>query len=235
MKTFNFFVVELKKLINDTIKTDSGLELYIDTRFEMGEFEYRINEGPVVASPFKYNTGVKPGDTLYFHHLVVMQGGQPLTGEDDHYIVKYDPEAINSQAIAFKCQDTGEIKTLGGWTLLEAVEEEEQFPSDLIDMVELEEKLYGKAQMELVAKHRMREVATWSKLKKEFDDGNFDKEDVNTHQANSYMLRLQHQKNTITPGTSQPEVFNVMGQLNTLERVIRDKELQAPKNKKRLK
>ena len=89
--------------------------------------------------------------------------------------------------------------------------------------------------MELVAKHRMREVATWSKLKKEFDDGNFDKEDVNTHQAHSYMLRLQHQKNTITPGTSQPEVFNVMGQLNTLERLINNKELETPKNKKRLK
>ena len=104
-----------------------------------------------------------------------------------------------------------------------------------LKQVELEEKIYAKAQMELVAKHRMREVATWSKLKKEFDDGNFDKEDVNNHQAHSYMLRLQHQKNTITPGTSQPEVFNVMGQLDTLERVIRDKELQAPKNKKRLK
>lgn len=101
--------------------------------------------------------------------------------------------------------------------------------------IELEEKLYGKAQMELVAKHRMREVATWSKLKKEFDDGNFDKEDVNTHQAHSYMLRLQHQKNTITPGTSQPEVFNVLGQIDTLERVIRDKELQPPKEKKKLK
>ena len=101
--------------------------------------------------------------------------------------------------------------------------------------IELEEKLYAKAQMELVAKHRMREVATWSKLKKEFDDGQFDKEDVNTHQAHSYMLRLQHQKNTITPGTSQPEVFNVMGQLDTLERVIRDKELAPPKEKKKLK
>ena len=101
--------------------------------------------------------------------------------------------------------------------------------------IELEEKLYGKAQMELVAKHRMREVATWSKLKKEFDDGNFDKNDVDKHQAHSYMLRLQHQKNTITPGTTQPEVFNVLGQLNTLERVIRDKELQPPKEKKKLK
>ena len=46
------------------------------------------------------------------------------------------------------------------------------------------------------------------------------------------MLRLQHQKNTITPGTSQPEVFNVLGQIDTLERVIRDKELQPPKEKK---
>jgi len=101
--------------------------------------------------------------------------------------------------------------------------------------IELEEKIYGKAQMELVAKHRMREVATWSKLKKEFDDGNFDKNDVDTHQAHSYMLRLQHQKNTITPGTSQPEVFNVIGQLDTLERVIREKELSPPKEKKKLK
>ena len=104
-----------------------------------------------------------------------------------------------------------------------------------LKQIELEEKLYGKASMELVAKHRMREVATWSKLKKEFDDSNFDKRDVNTHQAHSYMLRLQHQKNTITPGTSQPEVFNVLGQIDTLERVIRDKELQPPKEKKKLK
>ena len=103
-----------------------------------------------------------------------------------------------------------------------------------LKQIELEEKLYSKAQMELVAKHRMREVATLSKLKKEFDDDNFDKQDVNTHQAHSYMLRLQHQKNTITPGTSQPEVFNVLGQLETLERVIRDKELAPPKDKKKL-
>ena len=103
-----------------------------------------------------------------------------------------------------------------------------------LKQIQLEEKLYAKAQMELVAKHRMREVATWSKLKKEFDDNSFDKQDVNTHQAHSYMLRLQHQKNTITPGTSQPEVFNVLGQLETLERVIRDKELAPPKDKKKL-
>ena len=101
--------------------------------------------------------------------------------------------------------------------------------------IELEEKIYGKAGMELVAKHRMREVATWSKLKKEFHDGSFDDRDVNTHQAQSYKIRLEHQKATLTPGSSQPEVFNVLGQLDTLNRVIKDGELLPNKEKKKIK
>ena len=101
--------------------------------------------------------------------------------------------------------------------------------------IELEEKIYGKAGMELVAKHRMREVATWSKLKKEFHDGSFDERDVNTHQAQSYKIRLEHQKATLTPGSSQPEVFNVLGQLDTLNRVMKDGELLPNKEKKKLK
>ena len=103
-----------------------------------------------------------------------------------------------------------------------------------LKQVELEEKMYSKAQMELVAKHRMREVATWSKLKLEFDDGNFDKKDVNKHQAHSYLLRLQEQKKTLTPGSSQPEVFNVLGQLESLERVIKNRELEPMKEKKKI-
>ena len=104
-----------------------------------------------------------------------------------------------------------------------------------LKQIELEEKLYGKAQMELVAKHRMREVATWSKLKKEFHDGSFDDRDVNTHQAESYKIRLEHQKATLTPGSSQPEVFNVLGQLDTLNRVMKDGELLPNKEKKKIK
>jgi hypothetical protein len=101
--------------------------------------------------------------------------------------------------------------------------------------IELEEKVYSKASMELVAKHRMREVATWSKLKKEFHDGSFDDKDVNSHQAESYKIRLEHQKATLTPGSSQPEVFNVLGQLDTLNRVMKDGELLPNKEKKKLK
>ena len=62
MKTLHVFVVELEKQINDTIKTDSGLELFIDTRFENGQFPNRVTSGPVVSPPIKYNTGVEVGD-----------------------------------------------------------------------------------------------------------------------------------------------------------------------------
>ena len=98
--------------------------------------------------------------------------------------------------------------------------------------IELEEKLYGRAGMELVAKARMKEISTWSKLKKEFHDGTFDDKDVNTHQAESYMHQLEHRKATLTPGSSQPEVFNVLGQLETLKRVRKSGEL-LPKGRKK--
>lgn len=136
MQTFNLFVVKLERTTNDTIKTDSGLELYIDTKFN--EFENRVTEGPVVAVPFKYDTGVEVGDTLYFHHLVVINDGQPLTGEDNHYLVRYDPDVtINNQAIAYKSAKTGDIHPLAGWSLLEGVEEEEERLSDIIEVVKL--------------------------------------------------------------------------------------------------
>jgi len=136
MRTFDLFIVELETTIKDTITTSGGLELYIDNRFN--EFENRITEGPVVAAPFKYDTGVEVGDTLYFHHLVVVNDGQPLTGEDNHYLVRFDPEhTINNQAIAYKSARSGEIHPLAGWSLLESVEEEEEKQSTTIEVVRL--------------------------------------------------------------------------------------------------
>jgi len=99
--------------------------------------------------------------------------------------------------------------------------------------IELEEKLYSRANMELVAKARMREISTWSKLKKEFHDGKFDDKDVNTHQAESYTHRLEQQRLTLTPGSSQPEVFNVLGQLETLKRVRKSGELLSKEQQKK--
>jgi len=101
--------------------------------------------------------------------------------------------------------------------------------------IELEQKIYEQASNELVAKHRMREVAGWAKLKKEFNDGSFDDKDVNTHQAESYLHRLEQMKKTITPGTPQPEVANIVGQLETLKRVRKSGELLPQMKKKRIK
>lgn len=146
MKTLDLFVVELDKQINDTITTDNGLELYVDSKFN--EFKHRVTEGPVVAAPLKHDTGVEEGDTLYFHHLVVLNEGQVLTGHDKHYLVRYDPEqTINNQAIAYKSSKSGHIYTLGGWALLTPVEEDPEAgeQSDLIEVVKLTESPVRKA------------------------------------------------------------------------------------------
>ena len=146
MKTIRRFIVSIPKKIQDTITTDSGLELYVDNRFN--EFEHRTTSGEVVSSPLKYDTGVKVGDTLYFHHLVVLNDGQPLTGKDDNYLVFYDDEnPLGSQAIACKCQETGQIRPLGGWSLLEPVEEDDDITSDTIEIVNMEDKLPTKGRI----------------------------------------------------------------------------------------
>jgi len=101
-------------------------------------------------------------------------------------------------------------------------EETDELKKELIQ-IDIDEKTYAKANMELTAKDRMREIRLWSKLKKEVDDGTFDKENVNTHQLESYHKIMINRKNTLTPGSSQPEVFNVLGQLETIERVKKEK------------
>jgi hypothetical protein len=112
--------------------------------------------------------------------------------------------------------------------------EKDPLERDLLE-IEMEQKIYDQASMELVAKHRMREVASWAKLKKEFNDGSFDDQDVNTHQAESYTHRLEQMRKTITPGTTQPEVFNLLGQLETLKRVRQSGELLPQTKKKKIK
>ncbi len=92
--------------------------------------------------------------------------------------------------------------------------------------IDLDEKIYSKAGMELTAKDRMREINMWSKLKLEFDDGSFNTKDVNQHQLESYHQVYLNKVKSLTPGSSQPEVFNAMGQLQTIERVKQSGELK---------
>ena len=98
--------------------------------------------------------------------------------------------------------------------------------------IDLDQKKFDKASMELTAKDRMREIKLWSQLKKESDDGTFDKQDVNTHQLESYHKIMVNRKNTLTSGSSQPEVFNVLGQLESIERIKKENvQLEGTKRK----
>ena len=86
--------------------------------------------------------------------------------------------------------------------------------------------------MELTAKDIMRENKWWSQLKKESYDGTFDKQEVNTHQLESYHKIMVNRKNTLTSGSSQPEVFNVLGQLESIERIKKENvQLEGTKRK----
>ena len=98
--------------------------------------------------------------------------------------------------------------------------------------IDLDEARFGKASMEKGAKHRMREIKMWSKLKSEFNDGSFNDKDVNQHQLESYTKMYSGKAKTITDGTSEAEVFNIIGQLRSLERIKASGELENKTEKK---
>jgi len=93
--------------------------------------------------------------------------------------------------------------------------------------IDLDEARFGKASMEKVARHRMREIKMWSKLKKEFNDGSFNDKDVNVHQLESYGLQYHEKAKTLNANSSEAEIFNVMGQLQSLQRIKKSGELES--------
>ena len=113
--------------------------------------------------------------------------------------------------------------------LQEKLEKEEDPLKKELLQIDIDEKTYNKASMQLVARDRMREIKLWSKFKKRFDDGSFDTKNVNTHQLNSYHLTMKNKAETLTQGSSQPEVFNVLGQLQSIERIKKDIAIENKK------
>jgi hypothetical protein len=85
--------------------------------------------------------------------------------------------------------------------------------------IDLDENLYGKANMEQTAHDRVRELNTWSKIKHELEDGSFDSKNVNSHQAESYKLALTNRVNSLGPNAGPAEVVNAVGPLKTIERL----------------
>ena len=98
--------------------------------------------------------------------------------------------------------------------------------------IDLDEAKFGKASMEKTAKHRMREIKMWSGLKKEFNDGSFNDKDVNQHQLESYGMQYHEKAKSLNANSSEAEVFNIMGQLQSLQRIKKSGELENNTEKK---
>ena len=98
--------------------------------------------------------------------------------------------------------------------------------------IDLDEAKFGKASMEKTAKHRMREIKMWSNLKGEFNDGSFNDKDVNQHQLESYGMQYHEKAKSLNENSDQNEIFNVMGQLQSLQRIKKSGELENNTEKK---
>ena len=134
----------------------------------------------------------------------------------------------NLMALSFDYRrNDAKIKWLEG-----KIEKEEDEYKSTKYQIDLDEARFGKASMEKVARHRMREIKMWSMLKKEFNDGSFNDRDVNQHQLESYHKMYAGKAKNITSSTPESEVFNIVGQLKSLERIKQTGELENKTEKK---
>jgi len=100
--------------------------------------------------------------------------------------------------------------------------------------IDLDECRFIKASHERTAHHRMREIKMWSKLKKEFNDGSFDTKDVNQHQLESYGRQYAIKAQNLTENSDDADKFNVLGQLESLQRIKKSGELLSNEEKEKL-
>ena len=150
MRSIYDFFVRLPKAFNDEIQM-GDTKLYIDPKWE--EFKNRKMEGEVVAVPEKYKTRVKIGDTLFFHHHVVISGnGNGQTVQDDIYFVRFD--ANNGHA----SQDTGNIELISDWIFLEPEEQELEETTDSGIVVSIKEPEYNQYGYVLYDSPRVQEL-----------------------------------------------------------------------------
>jgi len=103
-----------------------------------------------------------------------------------------------------------------------------------LNEIEIDKLSFKMANMQLGAKDRVRELREWSYFKKKYDDGTFDTQNVDTNQLESLEKIYSNKKKTLSPYASQPEVFNILGQKMSIERVKGERILLEQEKKKAL-
>ena len=100
----------------------------------------------------------------------------------------------------------------------EAIAKGDDFKAEELQ-IDLDENLFGRANMEKTARDRVRELKLWSQIKKELDDGSFDTQYVNTHQAESYTHNLANRVKSLNSNSQPAEIINAAGPLETVKRL----------------
>ena len=92
--------------------------------------------------------------------------------------------------------------------------------------IELDERILDYARVKNTARHRIREIRLWSKLKEELDDGTFDTKNPDTHKRESLKSIINNRVKSFTPGTSMPEIFNTLALQDTYDKVIKENQIK---------
>ena len=141
MKTLYHFLVEIPQKFKDEIKLSDETTLKLVTKFN--EFQHRVNYGTILSCPKDCPVEYCKGQTLYFHHHVVME--QMYDIGENLFLVTYDPNGgYGNHAIAIEDKD-GDITMLGDWCFVLPPHEEEETTTDSGIILELkkEPKLEG--------------------------------------------------------------------------------------------
>lgn len=140
MKPLHHFIVHIPQKFNDEVSFNGGT-LQLVSKFN--EFEHRVNSAKIIGCPVDCPMENCIGDTLYFHHHVVME--QMYDIGDDLYLVNYDPfGGYANHAIAIE-DEAGDITMLGDWCFVAPPldSKEETSPSGIILSIEEEPELEG--------------------------------------------------------------------------------------------
>ena len=137
MIPLHHFIVHIPNKFKDEVSFN-GNTLKLVNKFN--EFEHRVNSAEIAGCPKSFNC---IGDTLYFHHHVVME--QMYNIGDDLYLVNYDSlGGYANHAIAIE-NKAGDFIMLGDWCFVAppAEEEEETSDSGIILSIKEEPKMEG--------------------------------------------------------------------------------------------
>lgn len=85
--------------------------------------------------------------------------------------------------------------------------------------IDLEEWHFQDSMHQMQLKDRIREVKIWSKILEELNDGSFNDQDVNDHQAKSYFHKFQTKAQALTDKSSHADIINTIGPLSTIQRL----------------